>query len=510
MSKQTEPIQPKTVPLSHTAAARRRRPIEWRRLLIPLVASAAVAVIFVLFALVPRLIAPVPTNSATGEQTPLAGDSATVSGDQPGVAAKAPAKPPPFEALRRQQARTEAQDQLARFVELEIELKEAMQVEGWGADEYDSAKELAHAGDELFVGERYAEAIGKYRAAADALQALIDAGHGRFANALAKALEAIDARDAAAAQSWLEQARLVKAEQPELLRAEQRAQALPEIVTLFREAHNRELAGQWGEALGAYGRIRALDPETPGLDQAVAAARRQQSAARLQSLLSSGFAQLAAGRLSEAESSFKRALAMDPQNGAALGGLQQIGEQGLVNEIERLQRRAGGAETEENWLAAMQAFQAILALDANIQFARAGLARAQAQHEALAALGEVSAQAESLSSDRLYAAAQDTLSRAQGLQPRGPILAEKIAEVEALLIFYAHPIPVVLQSDNATEVLLSNVGPLGKFFETRLNLRPGAYTLVGSRDGCRDVRATITVHTGMAPVDIRCQEVLAR
>ena len=92
----------------------------------------------------------------------------------------------------------------------------------------------------------------------------------------------------------------------------------------------------------------------------------------------------------------------------------------------------------------------------------------------------------------------------------GPALAEKIVEVEALLRFYAHPLEVVLRSDNATEVLLSNVGPLGRFSEKRLSLRPGAYTLIGSRDGCRDVRTTITVHSEMAPVDIRCVEVLAR
>ena len=509
MSDRPEPIKPRAVPLSHAGTVRQSRRGDSRKLFVYLFLAVAGALVFALFGLAPQFVAPVPAGNEDGGKSPVAGENASRSGNRPQAVTK-PTEPPPFEALRRQQARTEAQDDLARFVELEIELRAAMQVESWAAAAYEAAKDLAHAGDASFVEERYTAAIEHYRAAADSLEALIAEGHSRFETALANALTAIDNRDTDEAKRRLAKARLVKPTHPDLLRAEARAETLPEIVTLFREAHNQELAGQWDDALGAYARIGALDPETPGLDGAMAEARRQRSAQRLQSFLSAGFAQLDRGQLREAESSFRKALSMDAGNGAALGGLQQIAEQGLVRQIERLQRQARDAEAGEDWPAAAQAFEAILALDANIQFARAGLTRARMQSETLAALQDIAAEAESLSSDRLYAAARETLARAGDLKPRGPALAGKIAEVEALLNFYANPVPVVLQSDNATEVLLSNVGPLGKFSEMRLDLRPGAYTLIGSRDGCRDVRATITVRTDMAPVDIRCREVLAR
>jgi hypothetical protein len=47
---------------------------------------------------------------------------------------------------------------------------------------------------------------------------------------------------------------------------------------------------------------------------------------------------------------------------------------------------------------------------------------------------------------------------------------------------------------------------LGTFDEKQLTLRPGAYTVIGSRDGCRDVRTSILVRPDMQPVDIRCTE----
>ncbi len=492
------------MPLSHAGTVRKRRRIDARRLLVYLFLGLAGVLVFALFALAPQYLAPVSTGNGDAVATEI-----TPSNDRPPAAVR-PAQPPPFETLLREQARTEAQDELARFVEREIELREAMQVETWAAESYDAARNLAHAGDEAFVEERHAAAIESYRAAADALEELIAAGHSRFETALANAVQAIDALDTSAAERWLAEARLIKPANPDLQSAARRAERLPEIVVLFREAHNHELAAEWDAALGAYANIRTLDPETSGLGNAIAEARQQRAAQRLQSFLSAGFASLSDGKLDEAGSSFNKALAMDPGNGAALGGLQQIAEQGLVRQVDALQRQATAAEGREDWSAAAQAFAAILTLDANIQFAREGLARAQQQTEALAALRDIVAQAESLSSDRRFATARETLAIAEKLEPRGPVLAESIAEVEALLSFHADPVRVVLRSDNATEVLLSNVGPLGRFAELQLDLRPGAYTLIGSRDGCRDVRATISVRIDMPPVDIRCREVLAR
>ena len=507
MADNARPIRPRAVPLSHAGTARKSRRIDPRRLFVFLFLAGAGLLIFALFVLAPRFVQPIATGS--GQAATASGEPAPRAEQRPRPAA-GPAELPPFEALRREQARTEAQDELARFVERELELRDAMQVESWAAEAYEAAKNLAHAGDESFVEERFAAAIENYRSAADALEALIAEGHARFETALANALERIDERNPAESERWLADARLVKPEHPDLLRAEARARSLPELIALFRQAHNQELAGQWDDALNTYARIRDLDAETPGLERAVGQARQQRAAQRLQAHLSAGFAQLSRGELSAAEASFRKAVAMDPQNGAALGGLQQIAEQGLVRQVERLERQAAGAENAEDWAAAARAYEAILALDGNIRFARTGLTRARRQQETLDALREVTARAGSLSSDKRYAAARQTLQRATELEPRGPVLAGRIAEVEALLNLYATPVPVVLKSDNATEVLLSNVGPLGRFAELRLNLRPGAYTLIGSRDGCRDVRASITVRSDMGPVDIRCLEVLAR
>ena len=457
-----------------------------------------------LFTLVPQWIAPVakPPPAMQGENA----EGGTAEARSPSRTAAE--QPPPFAALRREQAREQASAALARFVELELRLRDELNVGPWGQEGYDEARNLAQAGDEAFVAEKFEQAIDGYRQAADALAALLDAGHAQFSQALAEAVAAIDARRPEEARAQLDRAKQIRPDEPKLAQAEARAARLPELIARFRQARNHELAESWAEALQAYEGIRALDAATAGLADAIAEARRKEAAQRLHGHLSAGFAALERRQFAAATRAFDQALAMDPNNASALGGRQQIAEQSVLMEINRLQQQATAFAAAEQWREAADAHRSILALDANVQFARAGLQQADAQRQALEALDDLMADADRLSAEARYRDALKTLEDAKQRRPRGPVLTAAIDKADALLRRYGKPVPVLLRSDNATEVLLSNIGPLGRFAEKRLHLRPGAYTLIGSRDGCRDVRTQITVAEGMAPIDIRCREAL--
>ena len=67
---------------------------------------------------------------------------------------------------------------------------------------------------------------------------------------------------------------------------------------------------------------------------------------------------------------------------------------------------------------------------------------------------------------------------------------------------------VQIKSNNQTLVTLYRVGSLGSFTDKRMSLKPGKYTLVGTRQGYRDVREEFTIVPGKsAPtVVVQCEE----
>ena len=72
------------------------------------------------------------------------------------------------------------------------------------------------------------------------------------------------------------------------------------------------------------------------------------------------------------------------------------------------------------------------------------------------------------------------------------------------------PVSVTLNSDGETSVVIYRVARLGKFDNHQLDLRPGDYTVVGSRPGYRDVRKVIKVRPGatLPPLLVRCEEAI--
>ena len=509
MSDDFSPIRPKQVPLSHGSDAppadtgRGASALTWGLALV-----LAAGLLGTVFFLVPAWL----------DSRPAAQPNSTRSADQP--AAEEPRPPagarndadedvlPPYQQLQREQAREQAQEQLARFVELQIELEDQMQVGDWGADAYEAAKALAAAGDEEFVRERFPASVENYRQAADALEQLIERGRQTLEEALERGAAALVERRRSDAEAAFDLAATIAPEDPRLDAGRARLALLPEITELMRRGRNQELAEDWSAAFESYSRVRQLDPATAGLDEALARVEAGRREARLQELLSQAFAELEAERFDAARSAFRQVLDIDPDNAVAAGGLEQVAKQADVARINGLKARAEAAAAAGRWSDAADLYGQVLALDATIQFAQAGRAEAEAQARTQAALARILERPDRLSSDKLYREAQEILTRAEQLRPRGDALARQIEDVRATLQVYANPVPVVLRSDNRTEITLSTVGALGSFEEKRLELRPGAYTVVGSRDGCRDVREQIVVRPNMGPVDIRCTETL--
>lgn len=84
-----------------------------------------------------------------------------------------------------------------------------------------------------------------------------------------------------------------------------------------------------------------------------------------------------------------------------------------------------------------------------------------------------------------------------------------MGRVAALLPEFERTVHVALVSDGLTQVTVSGVGSFGAFTRRDVELKPGRYTLIGAREGYRDVRRDLSVSPGQTQtISVSCYEPL--
>ena len=192
----------------------------------------------------------------------------------------------------------------------------------------------------------------------------------------------------------------------------------------------------------------------------------------------------------------------------AIAFLAWVAPTAAQDDSSDLFERAHELEGQERWGDALAQYDAVLAIDDAVRFAQEGRRRAAAQTDLARRLDFHIANPDRLASDSVYDEAELLLAEASEAGVAGPRLAGRITDLELLLDSAGTRVRVVLESDQMTEVTVYKVGRLGRFKQHALDLWPGTYTVVGSRQGYRDVRLRLVVDPegGSAPLEIRCTE----
>lgn len=413
---------------------------------------------------------------------------------------------PPFRALELQQAQQKAQDKLNEFMELQLTLEQDMQLGSWAEADLAAVTDLANTGDSLFLEGRYDAAMAQYTAAVESLGALRRKGEQLFETALADGGKALAERDHDAAVAAFDRAAALRPQAANVLAGAARAARLPEIVVLLRESRRATLRGDFDEAYRLLARVRELDPHTTGLSALLAEVTTSRAAEQRKIALSRGFAALESGDHDAALAAFDTVLAKNPADAVAQAGRQQTEQAQVLAAIDRLRSSAEQSLQAEDWAAALASYEQALAIDSSLQFARDGQASIATRVRLVEAMERIAEDPAKLSSNDEFAAAEEILHEAEPLAQPGSTFSTRLERFRNIVQRGSVPVPLVLLSDNATEVTIHKVGAVGTFDRTQLTLRPGRYVIVGSQDGCRDVRKEIVLASDTAPVDIRCAE----
>ena len=176
-----------------------------------------------------------------------------------------------------------------------------------------------------------------------------------------------------------------------------------------------------------------------------------------------------------------------------------------------MRRGAVALESNERWAEALATYESLVARDASLVFAREGAARARPRAELARRLDSLVNNAARLAAPEVRAEAESLIARATAIPGEAPRLRAQVVALRTQLQRYDTPVKLVIQSDGATQVTIQKFRALGRVTQTELELKPGRYVLVGTRDGYRDVRREILLKPGEAApvVELRCSEAIS-
>jgi serine/threonine protein kinase len=290
------------------------------------------------------------------------------------------------------------------------------------------------------------------------------------------------------------------------------AEAESRLETALREGAAALDNEEVERASEAYESALILDPENEAARQGRTRAERRPQV--LENLEASRAAAARPNGLEEALRSASIAVDLDPEHAASRAQLRNLEQrrarEALAQAISKHRTRAAAFEADEQWPLAVAEYEAALARGADLAFARQGLERARARAAIDARLRVLAEKPASIFSPAGRKEASQALEEAQAIDAPGDRLREQILFVAENLARAETPRPIRLRSDSETDVAIFHVGRQGRFETRGLELLPGTYTIVGTRNGYRDVRKTLEVPPGAEPIEfmIRCEEAL--
>ncbi len=286
------------------------------------------------------------------------------------------------------------------------------------------------------------------------------------------------------------------------------AARMEQLLADFAAATRVEAGGDLPAARAQYQALVSGNPQFAPAREALARVQGRLRAEDFEQLLARAAAALRQGELAAAQSAYARAADLYPGEARVLDG------QARVAEVLRNQRNAADLaqgvdlERKEQWDSAVAHYEATLARDATLLFAQDGLTRSTRRASLDAELADYLARPERLAAPAVRAAAERALARGDAANPKAARLTGQLNQLKSALQTLAMPVRVAITSDNSTEVSVSPMGMLGAFRLRELDLKPGRYTVIGRRDGFRDVRLELDLAPGQqdAALSIQCTE----
>lgn len=403
--------------------------------------------------------------------------------------------------------RRETQDILAELLDRQNQL-ETLHVNRWAQESFDQAVSTAAQADTFYREQDFQQAKTLYQQALEQFEALISNSEEIFTNNLENGFTAISQGDASAAKQHFEMAALIHSDSVEAKAGLQRAQVVDEVFDLIRQGSRHQRQNELDQAKALFEQAQKTD-----MDSSLARSKLSEIEIAIQDRdynkkMSQGFAALNQDSFSQAIAEFQGALKIKPDAADAKAAITQAQNQKTQQSLQQFINKAHVAESDEQWQLAVDNYNGALKLDSNLVQAKVGKIKSEYRANIDRRLTSILKTPDRLTDEDVFNEYRQLGREVRDIPERTPRLQQQFDQLEQAMRRSIAPVNVTLQSDNQTDITVYQIGNLGQFNQHQLSLKPGKYTVVGTRNGYRDVRQEITIsaNTENDPVMVQCLE----
>jgi hypothetical protein len=378
----------------------------------------------------------------------------------------------------------------------------------WATADFAAARDAGAAATQRFEVEDFRAAAADWERGSGLLAAIEARRQQALADALARGAAALKDGDVAVARDAFGLALVIAPEHAGARAGIARAERIETTFPVVDAAAADEHAGRLAAAEQGYRRALEIDPTAPGAAEGLARIASRRTGEAYAATMSRGLADMAAGRVDTARLALREALALRPGSREAADALLALDQGQRAGALNLLESRARAAEAAERWGEALAAWKETAALEPSLASARDGIARTGPRAELQDRIEALNREPRRLWEPAGRAEARQLIAAANAAGNPRQRLAAAAAELERLAAAAQTPVRLRMQSDGLTSVTIYRVGQYGAFSVREVELLPGRYTVVGTRNGYRDVRQEVVLPPGTpaAALVVKCEE----
>jgi tetratricopeptide (TPR) repeat protein len=385
---------------------------------------------------------------------------------------------------------------------------ESVGVPRWAEEAFVAQMRGAALADQAFMDKDYVRATEKYAGVSRGLHGLGEGKLDALGKLLLKGGDELKRGTSASATRVFETALLIDAANVEAQRGLQRAGTLDALNLLLDRGRAREGEKQWAFAHTDYAEAVDLDPLSQEARAGFERMKTTIAEEKFQGMMSRGLKAFAADDYDLAHVHLQEAKDFRPNRKEVDDALEMVAEGLRLRRIKALEQQAGIAEMAEDWPVARKAYLQVLEIDQNIAFAQEGKERVEQRITLMTQLDHYLARSQLLITPQGREAVNLVISDAEAVKDPGSKLKKAYEALNTLVHQANTEVKVTLLSDGQTEVTVYKVGKFGALTTKMLELLPGVYTVLGQRDGFKDVRHSLKLEPGTAEVrlEVICTE----